>query len=217
MSQNDLPVLWYIADPMCSWCWGFSPVIEEILTMYEDKLNCALVLGGLRVGATEPMSSQQRDEILHHWQEVQKMTGQSFRFENAMPEGFVYDTEPACRAVAAISGINTGLIFPLFKAIQSAFYKEGLDVTQKEILADIVHKFGVDKMVFLQEFDSEQADQKVKAHFNQTRQFGVRGFPTLVLQGGGKYHLLNRGYRKLDELTPEIDDCLANQANIEQA
>ena len=20
----------YVADPMCSWCWGFSPVIDKI-------------------------------------------------------------------------------------------------------------------------------------------------------------------------------------------
>ena len=214
MSQNNLPVLWYCADPMCSWCWGFSPVIEEILATYEGKLNCALVLGGLRTGATEPMSSQQRDEILHHWQEVHKITGQSFEFKNAMPEGFIYDTEPACRAVAAISGIKVELIFPLFKAIQSSFYKEGLDVTQKEILANIVQKLGVDKTVFLEEFDSEEADKKVKAHFHQIHQFGVRGFPTIVLQGKDSYHLLANGYRKLDELKPEIDDWLMNQTKV---
>ncbi|MDB5418474.1 MAG: dithiol-disulfide isomerase, partial [Phenylobacterium sp.] len=26
----DEPHLIYFADPMCSWCYGFSPVIEEI-------------------------------------------------------------------------------------------------------------------------------------------------------------------------------------------
>ncbi len=24
------PHLVYVADPMCSWCWGFSPVIDAI-------------------------------------------------------------------------------------------------------------------------------------------------------------------------------------------
>ena len=215
MSQNNLPVLWYFADPMCSWCWGFTPVIEDILTSYEGKLNCALVLGGLRTGATNAMTVEQRDEILHHWHEVHKMTGQSFSFDGAMPEGFIYDTEPACRAVAAISGINAGLIFPLFKAIQAAFYKSGLDVTQTTVLADIAHKLGVDQTVFLTEFESELTDKKVKAHFTQTRQFGVRAFPTLVLQGASGYQLLNNGYRKRDELKPEIDGWLLNLDKLE--
>ena len=216
MNQNDLPVLWYFADPMCSWCWGFTPIIEDILKSYEGKLNCALVLGGLRTGAANTMSAEQRDEILHHWQEVHKMTGQTFTFDGAMPEGFIYDTEPACRAVAAISGINAGLIFPLFKSIQAAFYKEGLNVTQTEVLADLAHQLGVDQAVFLSEFESAQADKKVKAHFAQTRQFGVRGFPTLVLQSGSRYQLLNNGYRTLAELKPEIDAWLLNRDKLEQ-
>ena len=130
-----------------------------------------------------------------------------------MPEGFIYDTEPACRAVAAISGINAELIFPLFKAIQFSFYKEGLDVTQKETLSDIAQKLGVDKIRFLEEFVSEETDQKVKAHFHQTRQFGIRGFPSIVLHGASGYHLLSNGYRKLDELIPDINDWLIQSTN----
>ncbi|MDH5427723.1 MAG: DsbA family protein, partial [Nitrospirota bacterium] len=29
------PTLIYVADPMCSWCWGFSPVLEEIRRLYQ--------------------------------------------------------------------------------------------------------------------------------------------------------------------------------------
>ena len=34
MDNDDKPILWYFADPMCSWCWGFSPVISEIKKSY---------------------------------------------------------------------------------------------------------------------------------------------------------------------------------------
>ena len=98
--------LWYLTDPMCSWCWGFAPVIEAIRQNYSDRLNVELVLGGLRPGTKAPMGSAQREEILHHWQAVQRQTGQPFRFEGALPEGFIYDTEPASRAVVAISAIK---------------------------------------------------------------------------------------------------------------
>lgn len=55
------------------------------------------------------------------------LTGQPFRFDNALPPGFVYDTEPPSRAVVTIGGIEPTLIFPLFRAIQNAFYAEGRD------------------------------------------------------------------------------------------
>ena len=46
-------VLWYFADPMCSSCWGFAPVMSAIKEKYSDRFRIALVLGGLRPGTTE--------------------------------------------------------------------------------------------------------------------------------------------------------------------
>ena len=28
----------YFADPMCSWCYGFSPVITALAERFEDRL-----------------------------------------------------------------------------------------------------------------------------------------------------------------------------------
>ncbi|MCK7496210.1 MAG: hypothetical protein MZW92_38730 [Comamonadaceae bacterium] len=39
------PILWYVADPMCSWCWGFAPVIEGIKAAYCERMKIALMLG----------------------------------------------------------------------------------------------------------------------------------------------------------------------------
>ena len=25
-----MKTLYYVADPMCSWCWGFQPVLEKV-------------------------------------------------------------------------------------------------------------------------------------------------------------------------------------------
>ncbi|HRK78884.1 MAG TPA: hypothetical protein PLQ95_10130 [Thiobacillus sp.] len=32
------PFLWYFANPMCSWCRGFSPVIESVRTAIDACL-----------------------------------------------------------------------------------------------------------------------------------------------------------------------------------
>ena len=101
-------ILWYFADPMCSWCWGFAPVISAIKEAYADRLKGALVLCGLRPGTTEPMTAALREEILHHWHEVHRRTGQPFIFDDAMPAGFVYDTEPPSRAVVAVARERRG-------------------------------------------------------------------------------------------------------------
>ncbi len=202
------PLLWYFADPMCSWCWGFSPVIESVRDVYRDHLKIALVLGGLRPGETAPLTAAGREELLHHWHQVHALTGQPFRFDNALPEGFVYDTEPASRAVAAVGGIDPALIFPLFKAIQHAFYAEGRDVTQTGILADLAAALGADRQAFRQAFGSEAARARTQAHFRQARQAGVRGFPALILQQDTQLHSVSTGCQPLDAVRAALDAWL---------
>jgi putative protein-disulfide isomerase len=202
------PILWYFADPMCSWCWGFSPVIETLRDEYRESLKIALVLGGLRPGETAPLTAAGREDILHHWHQVHARTGQPFRFENALPEGFVYDTEPASRAVVTLGGIDPALIFPLFRAIQSAFYAAGRDVTQPGVLADLAAGLGVDAAAFLQAFDSDAARARTQAHFRQARQAGVRGFPALILQQDARLQTVSSGCQPLETVRDAIDRYL---------
>ena len=204
----NAPILWYFADPMCSWCWGFSPVVETLRDEYRDRIKIALVLGGLR-HETSPLTAAGRAEILHHWLQVHSRTGQPFRFDNALPEGFVYDTEPACRAVVTVGGLDPTLIFPLFKAIQNAFYAEVRDVTQPGVLAELTAKLGVAKDKFLPVFDSDAARARTQAHFKQTRQAGVRGFPALILQQDAQLTPVSSGCQPLDTVCAAIEACLA--------
>lgn len=205
------PVLWYFADPMCSWCWGFTPVIEALREGYRTRLNIALVLGGLR-SDTVPQTPGQREEILHHWHEVQARSGQPFRFENAMPEGFVYDTEPAGRAVLAAGSLAAESIFPIFRAIQSAFYTEGRDVTQGNVLAGLAAGLGLERSAFLQAFDSDDMRSRTLAHFRHARRAGVRGFPTLILQQQEKLHPITNGWLPLAEVVARLDARLDEPA-----
>jgi len=203
------PLLWYFADPMCSWCWGFSPVIEAVRDAYHDRLKIALVLGGLRPGETAPMTEKARDEILHHWHQVHERTGQPFRFDSALPDGFIYDTEPASRAVVAVGSLDPSLIFALFKAIQTAFYAAGRDVTQPVVLAELAAGLGIDATAFLSTFDSDAARVKTQAHFMQSRKAGVRGFPALILQRGEQLDRITDGCQPLDAVRAELDRLLA--------
>lgn len=202
-------ILYYFADPMCSWCWGFSPVIDAIKAQFENNSKIALVLGGLRPGTTEPVTAAFREEILHHWREVMRMTGQAFRFENALPEGFVYDTEPPSRAVVTMGELQPDAVFPFFKSLQQAFYAQGLDVTQFETLAEVAANYLADMDQFKTLFQSSEITKKTHAHFQMTREFGVRGFPTLILQDKSRYQLVTHGYRDFESLQPELKMLLA--------
>lgn len=209
----DAPhVIWYFADPMCSWCWGFAPVISAIKDTYQGRLQLALMMGGLRPGTTQPMAPEQRAEILHHWQEVHRRSNQPFKFDGALPDGFVYDTEPACRAVITMLDLNAAVAFAYFKSIQAAFYAEGRDVTQTQTLVALAAAQGEDGERFGERFVSEDMQRMTQAHFRQTAEIGIRGFPTVILQQDGRFDVLTYGYRPLEELQPKLEAWFADSA-----
>ncbi len=201
-------ILWYFADPMCSWCWGFTPVFEKIQAAYSDRINLALMMGGLRPGTTNPLTAAARDEILHHWHDVNKLTGQAFNFEGALPEGFIYDTEPASRAVITMAALSPEQIFPYFKSIQSAFYLEDQNVTNDDTLAELAQQQGLSADKFYVHFQTDGVKEETQQHFQRTHQSGVSGFPTLVLQRESDFEVITRGYQSFDTLSEQVENWL---------
>ena len=84
----------YFADPMCSWCYGFSPVISALADQFETRLPVHLIMGGLHAGNTEPMRPKDKDYIRETWTQVGDTTGQPFDMSFLVRESFTYDTEP---------------------------------------------------------------------------------------------------------------------------
>src|SRR4051812_50036772 len=70
------PHLIYFVDPMCSWCWGFAPVIEAIRQRFGDALPIRLIVGGLRPGTTKPLDEAGKRTSHETWEPAHQATGQ---------------------------------------------------------------------------------------------------------------------------------------------
>ena len=82
----------YFADPMCSWCWGFSTVIDHILRSFSQKLSMRLVMGGLRPSESEPMSDDDKARTRLHWEQVEAASAQTFSFDFFQRNKYVNNT-----------------------------------------------------------------------------------------------------------------------------
>jgi putative protein-disulfide isomerase len=211
----DQKHLVYFADPMCSWCYGFSPLIAALEQQFRERLPLRLVMGGLRTGNTRPMQPDDKDYLRDAWTRVTAATGQPFDFAFLAREGFVYDTEPACRAVVTLRGLDPPCALAYMGAVQRAFYAENRDVTSATVLADLAAEEGHDCAAFESAFASPEVRNETFRDFLTTQEFGIHGFPTVIAGNDtGGYALVTSGYRPLDGLPEAIETWLAASAPI---
>ena len=70
----------FVVDPMCSWCWGFHPVIQDINENHTKTHTTSLVLGGLRTKGQMDWNSQNIHYLKKKWDAVSTTTKQPFNF-----------------------------------------------------------------------------------------------------------------------------------------
>ena len=213
MTQQADRHLVYFADPMCSWCYGFAPTIAAIADHFADRMPVDIVMGGLRAGNTEPMDDKQRAYLRSAWTRVNEASGQPFDFEFLGREGWVYDTEPACRAVVTSRALDPALALTVKARISSAFYAGNRDVTRSDVLADVAQEAGLDRDAFAEAFESPDARNLTMRDFLTAQELGIRGFPTLIAgsKSTGQYALVTNGFRPLEGMTDALEQWLARE------
>ena len=189
----------YIADPMCSWCYGFGPELAKLLARHPDA-TVDVVMGGLRPFNTQPTTAEFRAMLREHWHHVATASGLPFSETALERPGFVYDTEPSCRAVVTARSMDAGKTLAYLKAVQAAFYRDGRDVTRGDELADIAGECGFERDTFRMRLDTESMRTLTREEFARTQALGVGGFPTLGVLHGSQVYLVTSGYVTEDVL-----------------
>jgi putative protein-disulfide isomerase len=204
------------ADPMCSWCYGFGKQIGLLLDRRPD-LSLKIILGGLRAGATDVLDEAGKQFRLHHWGKVEAASGVPFNREGLLArKGFVYDTEPVCRAVVTARILRPEAdLLSVFRAFQHAFYVDALDTTDGAVLAETgsraLAELGhpVSPEEFLSEWTKRSTIEEAAGNFATVRAIGVSSFPSLFLNKDGTLKKVGAGYAHVDELEKHLDAMVA--------
>ena len=212
-ATSDQREFLYFGDPMCSWCYGFAPVIGALAKQFEGRLAVRVIMGGLRAGNTVPMRDKDREYIRGAWARVGEASGQPFDLSFFDRPDFVYDTEPACRAVVTMRRLAPEQALAFKGRVSAAFYAHNRDVTKDAVLADIAAEAGMDRAVFLAELQSADARNETFRDFMTAKESGVEGFPMLAAGSEATgYALVAEGFRTIDGLPEAIEAWLAKDA-----
>lgn len=198
----------YIGDPMCSWCYGFTKVIQRICKDFKDRATTTLVMGGLRPDGTHVVDDSYRNFLREHWSEIGERTKQPFDLSILNTTGWIYDTEKACRAVVVMRLLKPEAEWEFFAAAQEGFYHYNHNPNSPESFARIAEGFDIGQEAFLEAYRDEKIIRATKADFEWARSVGVNSFPTVLVRDDRGIRPLTIGYRPFEQLVGPLESWL---------
>ena len=207
------PTIYYVVDPMCSWCWGFAPVWREFVSEIPESVAVVDLMGGLAPDNEAPMDSAMRQYVQDAWGAVKARTGAEFNFEfwnKCEPKRSTY---PACRAVIAAGEQASGARSLMYDAIQRAYFLEARNPSDAEALECVAGEIGLDRKQFSEDLGSDHINRIFQLELESVAKLGVSGFPTMVVKRESpgepaRYDLLTAGFSDIDVLRDRLSRLL---------
>ncbi len=203
--DRTLPVLYYVHDPMCSWCWGFRPVWTQVQQALNGIVNIQYVLGGLAPDTDQPMPENMQRSIRDSWQKIQQeIPGIEFNYDFWSVCKPRRSTYPACRAVIASKMQLPQAEKEMILAIQQAYYLDAKNPSDDDVLIQLADDIGLNTDTFVSDFKSSTCRNELEREMLLTRNLHVSSFPSLVLSQAGKDTTIHIDYNNSDEIIKQI-------------
>lgn len=190
--MNPNATLYYIYDPMCSWCWGFRPVWQQVKAALKDRLDIVYVLGGLAPDSDEPMDALTCDYLQKTWRRISEQCGVEFNHDFWTRNTPVRSTWPACRAVLVAR--EYGKELEMDERIQRFYYREAGNPSEYANLYDLGEALGIPRDEFIERIHSAAIEHALQVEIALAERLGVRGYPSLVLKVGETPHFILHSY-----------------------
>ncbi|KAA3440216.1 DsbA family protein [Rufibacter hautae] len=213
MTIHTKPTLFYISDALCGWCFAMGPQIEKLQAAYADKFHFEVLSGGMilgdRVGPIGNMANYIRQAMPRLNEITGVQMGEAY-FTEVLDKGtYISNSEPPAIALSIFKELHPNKQVKYAKAIQDLQFKEGKDFNEVETYLPLAAEAGLSEEQFRERFAEEKYQRQAMGEFAQVQDWGIQGFPSMVAQNGDKLYLVTRGYAKFEDLTPALEQVLA--------
>mgnify|MGYP000969695264 CR=1 FL=1 len=178
--------LTYLFDPLCGWCYGASPVMQQL--GQHPGITLELAPTGLFAGGGRTMDAAFADFAWSNDTRIAKLTGQRFteayRTQVLGRIGSPFDSSTATLALTAVSVTEPARELQALKLLQEARYVDGQDTTAVPVVAQLLRTANLaaaaDRLLAA-DADLRQANtaRQLRAQ-GLMRSLGASGVPALV-------------------------------------
>ena len=203
----------YLFDPLCGWCYGASPVVQQL--GQQPNIQLELAPSGLFAGGGRTMDAASADYAWSNDLRIAKLTGQRFTEDyrqNVLGRlGSRFDSAAATLALTAVSLTAPQRELEALKALQEARYVQGLDTCDVSVVGTLLRDLGL--AVAADRFAASDAEllaanaARIQKARGLMQTFGAQGVPALMVTDGRGSRLLsgNALYGNFENLLSQIE------------
>ncbi|MGC9459282.1 DsbA family protein [Vibrio genomosp. F10] len=193
MTAIKKATLYYVYDPMCSWCWGYRPTWEKVKQGVNGHVDITYVLGGLAPDSDVAMPIDMQKQIASYWKKIEEYLGTEFNYDFWTKNTPRRSTYPACRALLAARA--QGAEETMLAAIQKAYYLDAQNPSDNETLIQLAGELNLDLDAFKKRLVSQETQNTLLREIQFARSIGGNSFPSLFIEKKGSVTELKIDYQ----------------------
>lgn len=200
-------------DPMCGWCFGFSPVMKRFSEEH-PQYQYRVIPGGMITGSRVAPISGMAGYILGAYKRVEEYSGVKFGepYLDVLRQGTeISNSEPSCRAIQVFQKMHPERAIAFAHAVQDKIFKEGKSWNEETTFRELAIEFGIDAESFIRAWNSEEAKYETLQEFQWTQAAGITGFPCVVVQRGDNYFMAAQGFTSYEQLDSTINAIVTEE------
>jgi len=204
----------YFTDPICSSCWGIEPQLRKLKLEYGNSLEIEYRMGGLLPDWSYNSSGISKpSDVAHHWDEVSAYYDMPIDGDIWLEDPLNSSYPPSIAYKAAQMQDNEKAILFL-RAIREMVFLQKKNIAKWEHLASAAKQVGLNVEQLKIDFEGN-AKTLFEEDLKLTKQFGVRGFPTIffmddsgnqeLVYGSKPYAFYETAVLKLNPSAPKTE------------
>ena len=200
--------LYYVHDPMCSWCYAFKSTLDELKKHLSSNVKLVYVVGGLAPHSDEIMPKDMQEKIQSIWYEIEKVTGTKFNHDFWTKGQARRSTYLACQATMLARDENKEN--EMIDAIQEAYYLKAQNPSDTSTLIELAKNIGMDEKKFEEDLKGQKIEEDLQNELNFRRSLYVKAFPSLILKYKKELYPINIKYNNHESMLEQINDMVEN-------
>lgn len=198
--------LYYVLDPMCSWCYAFAPSWNKLLKQLDNSLHVEYVYGGLAPHSNEPMPQSMQEMLQNTWKDIEQRVGTQFNYDfwsTCKPRRSTY---LSCQA--GVCARIQGKEYEMIQEIQKAYYQNASNPSDRDTLEIAASNINLDIDKFSYDLESNEIINVFEKDLHQRRKLGVNGFPSLVLKIDDSYFKIAVDFENHETILKQINSYM---------